>query len=43
MRHLRENDVLVITRLDRLGRSVKHLAALAVELQDREVGLRVLQ
>jgi DNA invertase Pin-like site-specific DNA recombinase len=43
MRHLRENDVLVITRLDRLGRSVKHLAALAVELQDHEVGLRVLQ
>ena len=35
MRHLRAGDVLVITRLDRLGRSVKHLAALAVELQER--------
>lgn len=43
MRHLRAGDVLVITRLDRLGRSVKHLAALAVELQGRKIGLRVLQ
>src|SRR5512132_1740453 len=43
MRHLRAGDVLVITRLDRLGRSVKHLAALAVELQERKIGLRVLQ
>ncbi len=43
MRHLRVGDVLVITRLDRLGRSVKHLAALAVELQERKIGLRVLQ
>jgi len=33
MRPPRAGDVLVITRLDRLGRSVKHLAALAVELQ----------
>ena len=43
MRHLRAGDVLVITRLDRLGRSVKHLAALAVELQERKIGLRVRQ
>lgn len=41
LRHLRAGDVLVITRLDRLGRSTKHLAQLAVELQ-REIGLRVL-
>ncbi|MBP2348992.1 DNA invertase Pin-like site-specific DNA recombinase [Kribbella aluminosa] len=30
------------TRLDRLGRSTKHLAQLAVELQGREIGLRML-
>ncbi len=42
MRHLHSGDVLVVTRLDRLGRSVKHLAALATELQERHVGLRVL-
>lgn len=43
MRHLRSGDVLVITRLDRLGRSVKHLAALATDLHARQIGLRVLQ
>lgn len=43
MRHLRSGDVLVITRLDRLGRSVKHLAALATEFHERKIGLRVLQ
>jgi DNA invertase Pin-like site-specific DNA recombinase len=42
LRHLRAGDVLVITRLDRLGRSTKHLAQLAVELQERQIGLRVL-
>ncbi len=35
--------MLVITRLDRLGRSVKHLAGLSIELQERGVELRVLQ
>lgn len=43
LRHLRPGDVLVITKLDRLGRSTRHLAELAVELQSRDVGLRVLQ
>lgn len=43
LRHLRAGDVLVVTKLDRLGRSVKHLAAIAGELEERGVELRVLQ
>ena len=40
--YLRPGDVLVITRLDRLGRSVRNLIELAETLREREVGLRVL-
>lgn len=40
--YLRPGDVLVITRLDRLGRSVRNLIDLAETLREREVGLRVL-
>lgn len=40
--YLRPGDVLVITRLDRLGRSVRNLIDLAETLRQREVGLRVL-
>lgn len=39
---LRPGDVLVITKLDRLGRSVKDLTMLAGRLQSLDVGLRVL-
>ena len=40
---LREGDVLVITRLSRAMRSLKHLLALAGELRERGVGLVVLK
>ncbi len=41
--YLRPGDVLVITKLDRLGRSVRNLIDLADTLHEREVGLRVLR
>lgn len=40
---LRPDDQLVITRLDRLGRSVLHLITLGAELRDRGVGLKVVE
>src|ERR1700757_4933578 len=41
--YLREGDVLVITRLSRAMRSLKHLLALAEELRGRGAGLVVLR
>ena len=41
--HLRPGDTLVVWRLDRLGRSVRHLIDLVGELGERGVGLRSLQ
>lgn len=38
----REGDVLVVTKLDRLARSVRHLGTLVETLDSRGVGLRVL-
>lgn len=40
---LRAGDTLVITRLDRLSRSVLHLITLGAELRERGIGLRVLE
>jgi len=40
---LRDGDVLVVTRLDRLGRSVLHLVTLGAQLRDRGVGLKVVE
>ncbi len=42
LRSLRAGDVLVVWKLDRLGRTLAHLVALVRDLAAREVGLRVL-
>ena len=40
--HVREGDVIVIWKLDRLGRSLKNLVELVSDLIDRGVGLKSL-
>ena len=40
--YLRAGDTLVVWRLDRLGRSLRHLVELVGELQDRQVAFRSL-
>jgi DNA invertase Pin-like site-specific DNA recombinase len=42
VRNLRAGDTLVVTELSRLGRSTAELAALADDLQERGVALRIL-
>ena len=41
--HLREGDTLVVWRLDRLGRSLRHLIDTVTELNARGVGFKSLQ
>jgi len=40
---LREGDTLKVTRLDRLSRSVLHLATLGADLRTRKIGLHVIE
>src|SRR5512147_2274492 len=40
MSHLREGDILVVWRLDRLGRSLKHLIETITGLNDRKIGFK---
>lgn len=35
--HLRKGDILVVWRLDRLGRSINHLISIMKSLEDREI------
>ena len=42
LRSLRQGDTLMVTELSRLGRSTSQLSALADELKDRGVALRIL-
>jgi DNA invertase Pin-like site-specific DNA recombinase len=43
IKYLRRGDTLVVWRLDRLGRSLRHLVDIVASLQDRGVGFRSLQ
>jgi DNA invertase Pin-like site-specific DNA recombinase len=42
MAYVREKDILVITRLDRLARSTLHLCQIAATLEKKKVALKVL-
>ena len=42
LKALRKNDTLVVWKLDRLGRDLRHLIDIIHDLQNREVGFKVL-
>lgn len=42
LKALREGDTLVVWKLDRLGRNIRHLIELIEKLNDRKIGLKVL-
>src|SRR5215470_4200690 len=43
LNHLRAGDTLVVWRLDRLGRTLKHLIATVSDLSDHGIGFKSLQ
>ncbi|MFI7502737.1 recombinase family protein [Streptomyces sp. NPDC049687] len=43
MQLLREGDMLKVTRLDRLSRSVLHLVTLGADLREHSIGLHVIE
>lgn len=43
LEYLRSGDTLVVTRLDRLGRSAKDLLSISEQLRERSIGLKVLE
>ena len=40
LKNIRSGDILIVWKLDRLGRSLKHLVSLVGELMSRDVGLQ---
>jgi DNA invertase Pin-like site-specific DNA recombinase len=42
LKALRSDDILVVWKLDRLGRSLKHLISTVDDLTQREIGFKVL-
>lgn len=42
LKYLREDDILVVTKIDRLGRTTKQLIDLASWLQDHNIELKIL-
>src|ERR671933_1183239 len=43
LEYVREGDILIVWRLDRLGRSLKHLIETITELNNRKIGFKSIQ